>query len=82
MICYLKAQDDPQDIAEIACADTTSIYEFTSSTGYIESLGYPNEYNDSENCQWYLNPSEGIPAGQVRCHFSFITCGRRKGYPL
>ena len=25
----------------------------------------PNDYQDNEDCQWYLNPSGGIPDGQV-----------------
>ena len=66
VIEHLQAQDDPQDIADIACASSTSIYEFNSIDGYIESPNYPNYYPDPEDCQWYLNPSGGIPEGQVR----------------
>ena len=67
----LQAQDDPQDIANIACASSTSIYEFNSIDGFIESPNYPNDYLDDEDCQWYLNPSGGIPDGQVSITFVF-----------
>ena len=60
-----QAQEDPQDTADIACASSTSIYEFNSMDGVIESPNYPRNYPDNENCQWYLNPSGGIPEGQV-----------------
>ena len=49
----------------MACASTSSIYEFNSVDGYIESPNYPNDYGNSEYCQWYLNPTGGIPNGQV-----------------
>ena len=62
----LQAQD-PQDIADTACASFTSIYEFNSDDGYIESPNYPNYYPNLESCKWYLNPSGGIPDGQVKC---------------
>ena len=68
----LQAQDDPQDIADVACASSTSIYEFNSIDGFIESPNYPNNYEDNEDCQWYLNPSGGIPEGQVG--FRYIFC--------
>lgn len=63
---FQQAQDHPQDVAEIACADISSSYEFNTNEGYIESLGYPNdEYVDEEECEWYINPTDGIPEGQV-----------------
>ena len=67
----LQAQDDPQDVADIACGSSTSIYEFTSIEGVIESQNYPNDYPEEGDCQWYLNPSGGIPDGQVSITFAF-----------
>ena len=62
---YSKAQDDPQDIADVACAYSGATYEFNSVEGYIESPNYPSDYVDYEECRWYINPSGGIPSGQV-----------------
>ena len=66
---YLKAQDDPQDIAETAYAYSGATYEFNSAEGYIESSNYPNDYADDEECRLYLNSSGGIPFGQVGIYF-------------
>ena len=63
-----QAQDDPQDIADEACAYDGARYEFNSESGIIESPNYPNDYDYYEYCQWYLNPTDGIPDGQVICH--------------
>ena len=62
---YLKAQDDPQEIADIACAYGGAVYEFNSVEAYIESPNYPNYYVSGEECRWYINPTGGIPPGQV-----------------
>ena len=62
---YFQAQDDPQEIADIACAYSGARYEFNNDTGIIESPNYPNNYDDYETCQWYINPTNGIPEGQV-----------------
>ena len=61
-----QAQLDPQEIADIACASSTSIYEFNEDTGIIETPNFPDDYNYDEYCQWYINPSNGIPDGQVK----------------
>ena len=66
---YLKAQDDPQEIADVACAYNGATYEFNSAEGYIESPNFPGDYVDNEECRWYLNPSGGIPVGQVSIYF-------------
>ena len=66
---YLKAQDDPQEIADVACAYNGATYEFNSVEGYIESPNYPNYYANYEECRWYLNPSGGIPFGQVSVYY-------------
>ena len=42
------------------------MYEFNSNTGIIESPNYPNDYDINDYCQWYINPTNGIPGGQVR----------------
>ena len=68
----LQAQEDPQDIANFACGSSTSIYEFNSTDGLIESQNYPNDYPADGDCQWYLNPSGGIPEGQVSITFVFF----------
>ena len=64
---YFEAQDDDQDIAGIACASSTSSYEFNSDDGYIETKNYPGLYPNNEDCQWFINPTNGIPDGQVSC---------------
>ena len=64
-VFYFEAQDDPQDIAAMACASSTSRYEFNSDDGYIESVNYPGLYPSYEDCQWYINPTNGIRDGQV-----------------
>ncbi len=57
---------DAQDAASTACASSTSIFEYTATSGYVESLGYPDTYYlSNEYCQWYINPTGGIPQGQV-----------------
>ena len=64
-LCLLFQGQDPQELAAVACESSTSIFELTDSEGYIESLNYPENYNMFEECQWYINPSDEIPAGQV-----------------
>ena len=74
---YFEAQDDPQDIAAMACASFSSIYEFNSDDGYIESVNYPGRYPSREDCQWYINPTNGIPDGQVSATATYWDTGRK-----
>ena len=69
---FVQAQDDPQDIAYEACYDTSG-YEFNTDTGVIESYNYANDYYNSQTCEWFINPSGGIPDDQVGTVKSFLS---------